>query len=103
MCGRRLAPAAAKKDIKDDTTVHRSAVVLTEQESADQYSTRQGEEEKSKEKPKPGLVRRCFSGLQASAQRGQLSRILDNRIIKLLKGTCWDVFREVPVHGWLPQ
>jgi WD40 repeat protein len=28
MCGRRLAPAAAKKDIKDDTTVHRSAVVL---------------------------------------------------------------------------
>jgi hypothetical protein len=34
MCGRRLAPAAAKKDIKDDTTVHRSAVVLSDVEKA---------------------------------------------------------------------
>jgi hypothetical protein len=38
MCGRRLAPAAAKKDIKDDTTVHRSAVVLVNAFSASTFN-----------------------------------------------------------------
>jgi predicted nucleic acid-binding protein len=37
MCGRRLAPAAAKKDIKDDTTVHRSAVVLIDTDICSAY------------------------------------------------------------------